>query len=202
MLPTHIQENEFYTFVIDQRHGHYVVLTSQEMLSREGPVEPLWHREAADERSFDALLRWVMVRRGRWQEWGQLAEALGPTAFYQHMRERMAVEPLEECTGSVLQREDDPREIVLGEMMHDPRGLHIEELYRHRFASPKARERFFDWFYTDRNCDSTADLLLIALNEGTAQLGRRLDEIATEFRKRHRRAEPRAGAKARARTKA
>lgn len=202
MLPTHIEENEFYTFAVDQRRGHHVVFATQEMMTRNGSVEPLWHREAGDERSLRALRRWVGVRRDRWQEWGRLAECIGTAAFYQHMRDLMAAEPVEECTGTVVQHGDDPQEIILGEMMHGLRGVHIETLYRHRFVSPAARSSFFDWFYTDRNCDLAAGLLQVAYSKGTAELGRRLDELVADLQKPLSRAERRRRAKAEAKVKA
>jgi len=178
MLPTHIEENEKYKFVIDRRNGLCVVFATQEMMTVNGPVEPLWHRKAGDERSLGALIRWIGVRRACWQDWGRLAEEIGRDAFYQQMRDLMDAQPIAECTGTVVQRQDDANEIVVGEMMQGAAGIQIEELYRHRFPSPAGRNAFYDWFFTDRNCDLAAALLQIGYSQGTAALGEALDEIA------------------------
>jgi hypothetical protein len=178
MLPINIEEDETYKFVVNRERSLCIVFARPEMTIVNGPVEALWHREAADERSLRALIRWAGVRRARWQDWGRLAEEIGREAFYQHMRDLMATEPPAECTGTVVQREDDPQEIVMGEMMHGAAGIHVEELYRHRFPSSAARDAFYDWFCTGRNCDLAADLLQIGFSQGTAALGEVLNEIA------------------------
>ena len=179
MLLTHIDPNARHTFAADRRNGFHLLFVTTDML-KQSYFEPHWVREAGDERSFAALLRWTSVRRDQWQAWGRLAEAIGREAFYQHMRDLMTAEPIAECTGTVVQRQDDIREIVLGEMLAGTDGVVIEELYRHRFASAAARDRFYDWFYTDRNCDSVAALLQIGYNQGTAALGRALDALADD----------------------
>lgn len=199
MLPTHIANDEIYTFRIDQRSGLYILFATQEMIGRGGAVEPLWHREAGDLRSLEALTRWVGVRRGKWQQWGRLAETVGRDAFYQHMHDLMTAEPPAICTGTVVQRQDDPHEIVFGEMLHGMTGVYIEELYRHRFGTPQARDSFYDWFFTDQNCDSAAALLQIGYSRGTAALGDALDEIAAQRSKPLSRAKLPRGAKASAR---
>lgn len=195
MLTSYIAQDEFYKFVIDRRSGLRIVFTSQEMMERKGQVEPLWHREAGDQRSFEALIRWAGVRRAKWQIWGELAETIGRDAFYQHMRDLMAAEPVVECTGTVVQRQEDPCELVMGEMMHGITGIQVEELYRHRFASPQARDSFYDWFFTDRNCGLAAALLQIGYSHGTSALGDALDEIAAQGGKPLSRAERRRRAK-------
>lgn len=178
MLPPYIDNTERYRFVIDRRNTLCVVFATQAMLAANGPVTPLWHREAGDERSLNALIRWIAVRRDRWQEWGRLAETIGAEAFYSHMRERMQEEPIAEPTGPLLQRRDDPVEILLGEMMHGPQGMFLEPLYLHRFASPEAREAFYDWFFQGTNHENLAALVDVAFSDGTALLGEMLDRLA------------------------
>lgn len=178
MLPAQIEENENYKFVIDHRNPLCIVLASQALLAANTPVQPLWHREAGDERSFKALVRWIGVRRSRWQEWGRLAEALGRDRFYHHMAERMALEPIGECTASVMQPLDDPRALMVGEMLNGATGLVTEELYVHRFDTAAKRKQFLDWFYTGDNCAHAATLIQVAYSHGTTVLGEMLDQIA------------------------
>lgn len=196
MLPPFIDNTERYRFVIDRRNTLCIVFATQAMLEANGPVTPLWHREAGDARSLDALIRWVAVRRDRWQEWGRLAEALGAEAFYAHMRERMAVEPIAERTATIVQRQDDPNEILIGEMMHGPQGLFVEPLYVHRFATPEALAAFYDWFNAEQNYQDVEGLVRVAFGEGTAVLGGILDKIAASTGSAITRAERRRRAKA------
>ena len=191
MLPEHISQDEKYKFVIDNRQGFYIVFVPGYLFGHHTPFEPLWHRQAGDERSFRALVRWVGVRRARWQEWGRLAEALGRNAFYQHMHDLMIAEPVAECVGWTVQGLDDPHEVGMGEMIQGPNGLQTEELYRHRFKSAAARDRFFQWFYSDENFNCAPALLQIGYSRGTAELGKTLDELAEEVPK----AQPRAKGK-------
>jgi hypothetical protein len=179
MLPAQIEENENYKFVIDHGNPLCVVLASQALLAANTPVQPLWHREAGDQRSFDALIRWIGVRRARWQEWGRLAEALGRDRFYLHMAERMALEPIRECVASVVQPLDDPRALRIGEMLNGATGMVIEELYVHHFDTAAKRKQFLDWFYTADNCDHAGALIQVAYSHGTTVLGEMLDQIAS-----------------------
>jgi len=200
MLQAHIEENEKYSFVVDRRDRLMIVLVTQDMLTVQGAVEPLWHREAGDDRSLNALLRWVAVRRARWQEWGALAQAIGRSAFYMHMRDLMAAEPVSEVVGTVVQPQEDPCEIAMGEMTQGPAGMCIEVLYRHRFSTDQARNNFFDWFYMDENHKLAEALLQIGYCEGTSALGEALDQIAARASEPLSRAERRRRAKAIART--
>lgn len=195
MLLSHIDNTEPYRFVIDRRNTLCIVFATQAMLEFNGPVAPLWHREAGNAQSLDALIRWVAVRRDRWQEWGRLAEALGREEFYQHMRQRMEAEPPALCTGTVVQCQDDPVEVMFGGMMHGPQGLFLEPLYTHRFASPEARDSFYGWLWSDGNHELADSLVHIAFTAGTAELGRELDRIAADPKPLSR-AERRRGAKA------
>lgn len=178
MLPSYIDNTEPYRFVIDRRNTLCIVFATQAMLTTNGPVVPLWHREAGDARSLNVLIRWIAVRRDRWQEWGRLAEALGAEGFYAHMRERMAAEPIAECTGTVVKRRDDPVEILISDLMHGPHGIFLEPLYLHRFATPEAREAFYDWFLAGDNHESIEALVGVAFSDGTAVVGALLDRLA------------------------
>jgi len=171
-------DSEPYRILIDSHHPHRLLLVTRAMLERRGEVEPLWHRDAADARSFKALIQWTAIRRDRWQEWGQLAECLGHRAFYQHMRERMEIEPVAECIGTLVTRRDDPVEIMIGESMHGPLGLFTQPLYVHRFASPAARDRFYDWLFADENVHAMNDLAALGYADGALALGKALDRIA------------------------
>lgn len=173
-------DSEPYRIIIDGRHPHRLLLVSRAMLEQRGEVEPLWHRDAADTRSFKALTRWTAIRRDRWQEWGELAESLGHRAFYQHMRERMEIEPPAECLGTMLTRMEDPAEILIAESMHGPQGLFTQPLYVHRFASPTARDRFYDWLYSDDNVHAMNELAMLGYQDGATALGEALDRIASE----------------------
>lgn len=178
MLQDRIDNTEPYRIVIDHRNPLCLVLATQAMLETDGPVEPLWHREAADARSFEALIRWTAIRRDRWQEWGQLAESLGRPAFYEHMRQRMELEPPAECLGTMVTRMDHPAEIMIGESMHGPQGLFNQPLHIHRFASPDGRDRFYEWLYSDDNVHAVEALAQLGYAEGAIALGKALDRIA------------------------
>jgi len=179
MLQDRIDNTEPYRIVIDGNTPLRLVLASQAMLEQGGMIEPLWHRDAGDIRSFNALLNWTAIRRDRWQEWGQLAEALGRPAFYQHMRERMEIEPVAECIGTMVTRLDDAQEIAISESMHGPNGLFYQPLYVHRFESSAARDRFYDWMYSDENVSAIDALTILGYADGAIALGDALDRIAS-----------------------
>lgn len=199
MLQETIEADGPYSFLVERSARPRIIFATREMIAAREPVDPLRQREASDEQSFTALVRWAGVRRARWSDWGKLAERIGPTAFDQHMCGLMDAEPPVLVTGSVIQRSHDPLVIVVAEMVQGRAGLKIEALYHHKFASAGQRHRFYDWFYTDRNCDLAADLIQIAYSAGTAALGEVLDRLATDGAKPNSRAERRRRAKAAAR---
>lgn len=178
MLQDRFNDDEQYRVVIDRHNPLCIVLASQAMLRASGPVEPLWHREAGDERSMDALLRWAAIRRDRWQEWGQLAQVLEPKAFYEHMHERMCHEPPGECIGTMMTRLDDATGIIISEYLHGPQGLFSQPLHIHRFASSAARDRFYEWLYADDHIHAVDALARLGYAEGAIALGQALDRIA------------------------
>lgn len=201
MLQDRIDNSEQYRILIDHRNPLCIVLASQAMLEADGPVDPLWHREAGDARSMDALLRWMAIRRDRWQEWGQLAESLGRPAFYAHMRERMEIEPPAECIGTMVTRLDDAHEIAISESMHGPQGLFYQLLYVHRFKSADARDRFYEWLYSDDNIHAVDALAQLGYADGAIALGKALDRIVA-VKPAGNRAERRRRAKAEAKSSA
>lgn len=177
MLLPHIDNTEHY-LIISHRESFSLRLVTQTMLKQTSRVDALWHRVAGDTASFDALLRWCAIRRDRWQEWGQIAEALGRDTFAEHMRERMDAEPVGVCLGTLVRRMADPREILLSDAMQGPQGMFEEPLATHRFASPTVRDRFFEWLFTDDNIDQLNSLSSLGYREGAVALGKSLDEIA------------------------
>lgn len=178
MLLERFNDDEKYIVLIDNHNPLRVVLASRAMLEAKGSVEPLWHREAGDARSMAALLRWVAIRRDRWQEWGLLAEHLGPDAFYKHMRDRMELDPPGECMGTMVTRLDDDTGIMIAESMHGPQGLFNQPLRVHRFASAAARDRFYEWLYADDNIHAVNALARLGYADGGIALSEALDRIA------------------------
>ncbi|THD35080.1 MAG: hypothetical protein E7773_11505 [Sphingomonas sp.] len=90
-----LADTEFYRVVVDPGNSLCVMLTTtQSVNTTSEPAAPLWRWELPDAPSMAALLDWMEVRRDRWQEWGSLAEHLGPGEFHMHMLKRMQTEPV------------------------------------------------------------------------------------------------------------
>ena len=170
-------DTENYFFVQDCKRGFFLLFTSAEEYKR-NPFHPLWAREAADERTFKAMVRWAAIRRDRWQEWGELAERIGRDAFYDHLAGLMAAEPAELPTATLVHKSANPWEIELGQMLHGPHGRRAEYLHVHRFASAAARDGFFAWLYADDNISSAQILMDVAFGGGTDELDILLDKLA------------------------
>ena len=180
MLPEYIDQNEHYRILCDDRRGFWALLVSADMLGQGVPFTPLWAQECTDEATLACLCRWLDVRRGEWQAWGRLAKALGHEAFVSHMSELVAADPPLHVIGTTVQDLDDPCEIAVGEQLQGVAGLRHEVLYRHRFASPAARDAFFRWFNKGGNCHAIGAVLRVGYREGTRAMGGLLDRIATD----------------------
>lgn len=186
VLPKSIQYNERYIFVVDRGQGYHLAFVSPEMLSRvkSEPVEPHWYFECGDERSLDAALRWFAVRRSLWANWGRLVTTAGRQVFSRHIAQLMADDPIAEVLGTMVNRDDDPCVMSMGQMLAGPTGLRTEILVQHRFKSAAARDLFFDWFATDRNSDDAGPLLNLAFEKGTDALSAILDDAAEALQSR------------------
>lgn len=178
MLPKSFDDTGAYAILADSRQGFHFVLTSQELLSQPQPFDPLWVFECGDQRSMNAAGRWLAVRRGHWQEWGALADKEGRRALGEHMAELMAREPIGEVQATIVRADPDPRSLSLGEMVFTHAGPRHEILYQHRFSTSGKRKRFFDWFRSNASNGSPECLISLAVEEGTAAIATKLEEIA------------------------
>lgn len=178
MLPASYDDNAAYAVLADRRQGFHFVLTSQELLSQPQPFDPLWVFECGDQRSMNAAGRWLAVRRGQWQEWGELAEKEGRRALGQHMADLMAQEPIGEVQWTLVQSAPDPRMLILGEVVLTHDGPRHEILYQHRFSTTGKRKRFYDWFHDNANNGGPESLINVGVEQGTAVLATKLEEIA------------------------
>ncbi len=178
--------------IIDNNVTKYLFMASPDRLSlvfarrtafaQENPVQALWVRAVADTRTLLSLQRWVAVRRDMWEVWGRLAEAVGPASIVSHMEKLLDESPVGEVTGTIVHRdESDACVLSLGETLFGHGGLQMEELYRHRFASPEMGDRFFEWFYTGDNMGAAEVLVHIGFNAGTDAVGELMDRIAVEM---------------------
>ena len=86
--------DETYHVSVDPKNALRVVLARTTTSDVDAYDQRLWCHEAADAPSMKALVQWVMAHHDRWQEWGQLAEQLGPGEFHVHMLRRMELEPV------------------------------------------------------------------------------------------------------------
>lgn len=183
MLPKKIDYDGPYVFKGAPDRLHIVFASREAFL--ETPVKALWAREVANLRTLLALQRWVAVRRDLWEDWGRLAETDNRDAIVAHMEKLLAEQPIGEVMGTIVRRIDgDDRLISLGEMVFGAGGLRMEELYRHRFATAQARDRFLDWFHTGDNMQAAEELVHVGFCLGTDAVGRALDRIAVEMPKR------------------
>lgn len=179
MLPRIIDNTEKYSFMASRNGRLSIGFASAEAFARVGEIPVLWAQEVPDERTLLAMLRWVAVRRHLWDAWGRLAEAVGQQAFGRHMERLLTENPIGEVTGTLVHKvEDDDRAIVLGEVLSTRTGLKTDQLYRHRFGSTLARQRFFDWLYTSDNLSAAEELVLIGFNMGTDAVAEALETIA------------------------
>lgn len=179
MLPKIIDNSDAYSFMASHNGGLAIGFATAEAFARGGAIEMLWAQNVPDERTLLAMQRWVAVRRHLWESWGQLAEAIGRSAFIDHMAKLLTDEPIGEVMGTTIHRaEDDDHAIILGEILSTRLGIQTEELYCHRFGSPQLRTRFFDWLHTGDNHRASEELVQIAFNLGTDAVANALDTIA------------------------
>lgn len=178
MLPNSIDCNERFKFLTDTRQGYYLLFATAEMLAQTGGRAPLWHMECADRNSMDAALRWVEIRRNLWPAWGAMITKKGFEPFRKHLAKLMRKEPIELILASVVKKLADPCEIALGQLMDGTRGVRTEIIYRHRFATAEARNRFFKWFVPDMM--KIDDVIAVGFNSGTTALSEALDDIAND----------------------
>lgn len=166
-----------YRFAIDPRNPLRIIFEEQEIFAPERAGEPAWQYEAPTLRLLDAMIRWLALRRERWNAWGELAECVGSPALDDHMRRTMTVEPVATRPCTVIEYSDDPTDLLIGEMTHGAQGFAVAPLHQHRFATGAARERFRDWI--NRNGDDGLDALVSdKLLEGPAALDASIDGIA------------------------
>lgn len=180
MIPKRIDaDTENHHFLIDKRDGFHLVFVSREM-KKVSPFHPHWVGTCGNEESLHAMTRWTAVRRDQWQEWGALAESIGQQAFAAHMRAMFDAEPLARVEGALIQRQDDPAQVGIGEMLYGPHGVRFEVLHVHTFQSAAACERFHSWFNSDCNHRLAEGLVSVAYTAGTDALSATLDEIAAK----------------------
>lgn len=180
MIPARIDaDTENHTFLRDERAGFHLVFVSRES-RKQNPFTPHWVGTCGNGESLEAMVRWMAVRRDQWQAWGELAERIGPQAFAKHMDDLLKAEPLVRVEGALIQRQDDPTQLGLGEMLTGPKGVRLEVLHVHTFRSAEACQAFHDWFHSGRNHQTAGALLSIAYSAGTDELGAALDDIAAE----------------------
>lgn len=178
MLMSHIEKKPKYEFLVDQRDGRRIVLLADRATIDAGGGTPLWYREAGNDESLQAILRWTGLRRARWTEWGELAERIGTQAFFAHMESLWEAEPLVRSLGTTITPAEDPEVLLLGEMIDGPCGIRFQLLYEHRFADAAARRKFLDWLH--ENVSLSGALLNFGYGSGTIELGGLLDDIAAD----------------------
>ena len=178
MLPTYVHCNEHFKFLTDTRQGYYLLFATAKMLLQKGGVEPLWHMQFADHNSMTAGLRWVEIRRDQWPAWGAMITTKGFNAFRRHLAKLMKKDPIEAILASVVQKFADPCEIGLGQLLGGDNGVRTEIVYRHRFATPQAKSRFFKWFNRHLASSKVDEFITLGFESGTAALSNALDDIA------------------------
>jgi hypothetical protein len=178
MLPVSFDDNAAYAVLADCRKGFYLVFVTKEMLDQT-KIEPLWVFASGNKRSMNAASRWLSVRRGKWQEWGELAQMEGRAALSKHLAELMEKEPIGEVQSNVILGNPGSRSIGLGEMLVTNFGLREEILYEYRFSTFGKSQRFFEWLYSEEGNEGLVHLIDLAMAQGTAPLAIKLEEIAT-----------------------
>lgn len=166
-----------FCFAIDPQDPLRIIFGPHAILAQEREAEPVWQHETPTVRLLDAMIRWLSLRRDRWDAWGRLAELVGPPAIVKHMRQEMAAEPVATRPCTVIQYPDDPTYLLIGEMTHGAHGFAVQPLHQHRFATAAARERFRNWL--DMSGDEGLDALLRGtLLAGATSVAAAIDRIA------------------------
>jgi hypothetical protein len=85
MIPARINADaEHHYFLRDERSGFHLVFVSRDQ-KKHNPFTPHWVGTCGNKESLEAMCRWTGVRRDQWQDWGALAERIGPQPFAKHM---------------------------------------------------------------------------------------------------------------------
>lgn len=178
MLPVTVDADAPYIVLSDTREGYRLILLPSPLPAGDGLITPLWSLQCSDARSMQVAGHWCEIRRAQWPAWGAIAEKEGAKALAVHIAELMSKSPIGEVHATVIQKDDDPRVLKLGELLSSSRGLEEQILYRHRFATKAKRRRFFDWVYATMGNGSPEALMDLGVREGTRALAKFLEAIA------------------------
>lgn len=182
MLPASYQPTD-YRFRIDDRNGIkrlLMVTVAMEEQAKSRPMEPLWWREMGDDRTLNAVVNWLRLRRQSWQEWGDMATGQGREVLAEHLQSLLEQEPPVEVTGMLIEASEDEHQLSLGDLAVTPSGLSKRVYYTHTFADPQRRKAFHEWLLANNPEGNGNAMLDMALDSGTAKLAVLMDEIAAE----------------------
>lgn len=182
MLPSSYEPTD-YRFRINDTAGTKRLLlttTAMEKQARVQPTTPLWWREMGDDRSLNAMVNWVRLRRTSWNLWGHMAKAQGSDALQKHFDALLKEDPPVEVTGILIEAGEDGRQLSLGDVASTPRGMVKRIYYTHTFFDEETRQAFQGWLL-DKNPEGNGNALLdIGLDSGTDKLAAAMDEIAAD----------------------
>lgn len=178
MLSVTVEQDAVYEVQCGTYNSCYIALVRNDVIDDYGLPKLLWTFQCGNERSLDAAAHWFAVRRGLWNEWGQLVEKKGARALSEHIEALMAADPIGEVYYTLIQRDDDPKILNLGEMLMTNEGLRSHILYKHRFSTPGKRKRFFKWLEPNISNGSPEQLLNIGVKQGSEALAKMLERIA------------------------
>ena len=184
MLPTTYPASN-YSFLVETKGAYRLVFVSEELKTRARTehTEPLWYIELGDQRTLDAMVRWVRVRREFWDSWGKLATTGGSKLLAVHLGKLMEEDPPAESHGFIMTDDDEAEEaLILGEALLTPSGVRKRVYHRHLFASVEHKEAFKNWLLSN-NPEANGDAMLeLALNQGTKALAEAIDKITADER--------------------
>lgn len=182
MLPTSYEPTS-YRFRIDERNGtkRLIMITKDmEAQAKTKPMEPLWWREMGDDRSLNAVVNWIQLRRTSWNAWGDMATQEGREALAAHLQRLFEEEPPVEVTGILIERSDNPTQLSIGDLASTPTGVAKRVYYTHTFADQALRDAFHDWLASNNPEGNGNAMLESALQSGTGYLAGQMDQIAAE----------------------
>jgi hypothetical protein len=181
MLPSSYAPCE-YSFLIQKGEPNRLVFVSNKLQeqARTQPTEPFWYLEVQAQRTLDALIRWIRVRRAEWPAWGKLAQTAGRPALATLMSRLLREEAPAEVTGVLIKSGDREDQLAVGEILAGPAGISQRIFYTHSFGGANERDAFRQWLLSNNPEGNGNALLEIALNDGTDRLGAKMNAIASQ----------------------
>lgn len=161
-------------FVLDDRDGFTVVMTTEATFAQTGDKTPLWYCHLPSYDYLDATLVWIGEHEADWPEWREIAETRGIDAITAHIGGLWAG-GIEQAVAVTLTRSDDGRGLTFDVALQS----RSVNLLQHQFESREHREAFMTWCFEQVQERSWA-VVHSACTRGRANAARLMDAIAND----------------------